>query len=122
MAHKVLIVDDSKMSRDMLQMALEEQGINAISVADGKAAMELFESEEFDLVVLDIIMPGLDGFALLNIIKSDPRLKHIPVVVLSGRDSKQEKEEAKRLGAADYLVKHITHPPDVVKVIKLILT
>jgi len=121
MAHKVLIIDDSRMSREMLAMALEEQGINAQSAADSKVAMEILEREMFDLIVLDLIMPGLDGFAMLTILKGDPRTKRIPIVVLSGRDSKQEKEEAIKLGATSYLVKHITHPPEVVKAIKLIL-
>lgn len=118
---KVLIIDDSKMSRDMLRITLEQSGIEAKSAADGKEALAILEKESFDLIILDLILPGLDGFGLLTMIKELPLCTHTPVIILSGRDSKEEKEEAKRLGAAYYMVKHLVHPADVLKTINVFL-
>jgi len=63
----------------------------------------------------------VDGFGVLTLIKDMPLCKQTPVIILSGRDSKEEKEEAKRLGAAYYMVKHLVHTSDVVKTIKVLL-
>jgi two-component system, OmpR family, alkaline phosphatase synthesis response regulator PhoP len=121
MAKKVLIIEDSKMSRDMLKMNLESAGIQATSVNDAKQALEILAKESFNLIILDLILPGLDGFGLLTMIKDMPLAKNVPVIILSGRDSKEEKEEAKRLGAVYYMVKHLVHPSDVLKTIQTFL-
>ncbi len=121
MDKKVLIIEDNKMSREMLRTTLEQEGILAVSVADGKQALAVLESENFDLIVLDLILPGLDGFGLLTMIKGTPKTAKIPIMILSGRDSKEEKEEAKRLGAAQYMVKHLVHQTDILKAIKQFL-
>jgi DNA-binding response OmpR family regulator len=118
---KVLIIDDSKMSREMLHVNLEQAGIQAVSVADSREAMPHLESESFDLIILDLVLPGLDGFGLLMIIKDLPRSSKTPVIILSGRDSKADKEEARRLGAAYYMVKHLVKPTEVLKTIKTFL-
>jgi CheY-like chemotaxis protein len=121
MAKKVLIIDDSKLSREMLANTLEQAGIQSKLVGDGKEALAILEKEMFDLIILDLILPGLDGFGLLTVIKDLPLCAKTPVIVLSARDSKQEKEEAKRLGAVYYMVKHLVHPTDVLKTIKVFL-
>lgn len=121
MAYKVLIIDDSRMSRDMLKLTLEQAGIEAKGVADGKEALAILEQESFDLIILDLILPGLDGFGLLTMIKDMPLCKKTPVIILSARDSKEEKEEAKRLGASYYMVKHLVHPAEVLKTVKVFL-
>jgi CheY-like chemotaxis protein len=121
MAKRVLIIDDSKISRGMLQSSLEEAGIQATAVGDGKEALVRLDKEIFDLIVLDLILPGLDGFGLLTLIKEHPLAFKTPVIILSARDSKEEKEEAKRLGAVYYMVKHLVHPAEVLKTIKTFL-
>ncbi|MFA5099721.1 MAG: response regulator [Candidatus Omnitrophota bacterium] len=121
MAKKVLIIDDSKMSREMLANTLEQAGIQSKLAGDGKEALAILEKESFDLIILDLILPGLDGFGLLTMIKDLPLASNTPVIVLSARDSKQEKEEAKRLGAVYYMVKHLVHPADVLKTVQVFL-
>lgn len=122
MDKKVLVIDDSKMSRDMLKITFEQAGIETRIAADGKEALAILEKESFDLIMLDLILPGLDGFGLLSMIKDLPLCAHTPVIILSARDSKQEKDEAKRLGAAYYMVKHLSHPADVLKTVQVFLT
>jgi DNA-binding response OmpR family regulator len=121
MAKKVLIIDDSKMSREILAGTLEQAGIQAMQAGDGKTALAILEKEMFDLIVLDLILPDLDGFGLLTVIKDLPLAAHTPVIILSARDSKQEKDEAKKLGAVYFMVKHLVHPADVLKTIKVFL-
>ncbi|MFA6385077.1 MAG: response regulator [Candidatus Omnitrophota bacterium] len=121
MPKRILIVDDSRMSRDMLAITLEQAGIQSKCAGDGKEALAILEKEMFDLIILDLILPGLDGFGVLAVIKELPLASKIPVIILSARDSKQEKDEAKRLGAVYYMVKHLVRPADVLKTIKVFL-
>jgi CheY-like chemotaxis protein len=118
MDKKVLIIDDNKISREMLADTLRNAGIESATASSGNEALEILENGTYDLIMLDLILPGLDGFGLLTILKGNPKTARTPVIILSGRDSKQEKEEAKRLGAAHYMVKHLVHPADVLKTIK----
>jgi len=122
MAKKVLIIDDSRMSRDMLAQSLEGCDIQAKSVGDGKQALAILEKESFDLIVLDLVLPGLDGFGLLTLFKDLPLAKSTPVIILSSRDSKEEKQEAKNLGVVYYMVKHLVHPAEVLKTIQTFLS
>ena len=121
MEKKVLIIDDNRISREILEVTLRDALIDAVSASNGNEALEILENGSYDLIILDLILPGLDGYSLLTMLKANPKTARIPVVILSGRDSKEEKEEARKLGAACYMVKHLVHPTEVLKNVKMYL-
>lgn len=118
---KILIIDDNVLSRDLNKSGLESGGFRVISVGNCNDGLEKLKSEKIDLIVLDLILPGLDGFGFLSIIKQDRATKYIPVVVLTCRDSKEETDEAMRLGALDCLIKYRTSPDALLKFVKTVL-
>ena len=101
----VLVADDDELLVGLLEHKLSTKGLNVVSETNGVAALNRIRSELPDLVVLDAMMPGLDGFALLRQIKSDAALKHLPVIMLTARSGQADIVAALDSGAADYLVK-----------------
>jgi chemotaxis protein histidine kinase CheA len=103
----VLIVDDSASIRRHTQRFVEEAGFRVITAADGADALELLlnGSVEPDLVLSDVEMPHIDGWGLLEYLKTDEHLGHVPVVMVTSLDDEKYREKAFDLGAADYLVK-----------------
>jgi phosphoserine phosphatase RsbU/P len=102
---RILVVDDNEMNRDMLSRRLRKQG-HAVEVAEhGKRALEMVRGSEFDLVLLDIMMPELDGFQVLEALKSDGATRHIPVVMISASEETTSVVRCIELGAEDYLPK-----------------
>lgn len=104
-ALKVLVVDDSLSMRKILQLDLTEAGFEAKTAASGLEALDIIEKEEFDLMVLDIEMPEMDGFELMSIIKDDPRFANIPNMIITSRSGQKHRSKAFELGASAYLVK-----------------
>ena len=103
---KVLVVDDSRTLRRLLIRELNNVGITNITEAgDGNEALEKVRAESFDLMLLDMEMPELDGLGVLNIVKSDPTLSYLPVIVVSGAEQFEKTEECIQIGAEDYLPK-----------------
>ncbi|MBI2760804.1 MAG: response regulator [Chloroflexi bacterium] len=101
----LLVVDDDDGNRDMLSRRLERSGCAVITAADGEQALAILASRDIDLVLLDIMMPGVDGFAVLERRVSDPRLRDIPVVVMSAIDEMDSVVRCIRMGAEDFLPK-----------------
>lgn len=102
---RVLVVDDNEMNRDLLARRVRRQGHMVTLAEDGESALELMRSEPFDLVLLDIMMPKMNGYQVLEYLKSDPNLRHIPVIVISALDDINSVVECIELGAEDYLSK-----------------
>lgn len=101
----VLVVDDNEVNRDLLARRLQRQG-HAVTVAeDGLQALELMRSAPFDLVLLDIMMPQLNGYQVLENLKADEKLRHIPVIMISAVDDIDSIVRCIELGAEDYLSK-----------------
>ncbi|MBC2834037.1 response regulator [Paragemmobacter straminiformis] len=102
----VLVVDDSAGSRRKMAMAVRNLGHHWTEMPDGEAALEFLRHNDVDLVLLDIMMPGLDGFGVLEAMRADTRLSAIPVLVISGMDGDMDSvARAIELGAADFLPK-----------------
>lgn len=101
----VLIVDDSAVSLTHLQKILMKAGYTVISTGSGAEAFAAMETTLPDLILLDIIMPGMDGFEVIRRLKSTPRTGHIPVIFLTGNDDEASKMTAFDLGAVDYILK-----------------
>ena len=101
----VLIVDDSESNRDILARRLKGQGFEVVTAGDGRKAMEMVRETDLDLVLLDIMMPELDGFEVLKRLKSDERTKHIPVIMISALSEMDSALRCIEMGAEDYLPK-----------------
>jgi phosphoserine phosphatase RsbU/P len=101
----ILVVDDDETSREMLARRLRRSGYTVSAVASGLHALALARSQKFDLVMLDMIMPGLDGFQVLAKFKADPALMETPVIMLSALDEENGIARCIEMGAEDYLAK-----------------
>jgi CheY-like chemotaxis protein len=101
----ILVVDDNKLNRKLLTRALKEQGLTSATAQNGKQALEMLSAEDFDVVLLDILMPMMDGYETLSRIKLDERLRHIPVLVISAVEEMESVLRCIEMGATDYLMK-----------------
>jgi len=104
---KVLIIDDEPELIESVRMRLEANGYNVIAAADGDEGVAKAKIECPDLILLDLIMPRVDGLKALSILKKDDRTKLIPVVILTAKSEDEYILDAGRLGAVDYLVKPV---------------
>lgn len=102
MSYKILIADDEAEIRDVLHLYLEKDGYEVYEAADGIQAMEVLQKEKIDLAILDIMMPGIDGYRVLRNIRED---NNIPVIILSAQSSDSAKILGLDLGADDYITK-----------------
>ena len=102
---RILIADDEPLNVDLLEQELELLGHDSIAAFDGAAALRMLADEPVDLVLLDIMMPQLDGYGVLRQIKADPSLRHLPVIMISALDQLDSVLRCIELGAEDYLPK-----------------
>lgn len=101
-----LIVDDSNTTRSLIKSVIEEVGdINTFEAATGFEALKALPRQPFDLIIVDINMPDINGFELLDFVKNNDQYKSIPVVIVSTESSEDDKEKGMALGAAAYLTK-----------------
>lgn len=103
----ILVVDDDRQTRLKLTRSLEALGHKVKAVDGGEAALEILGTESCDIILLDILMPGMDGFEVLRKLKKDTRLSNIPVIVVSALEDEQNEERSKQLGAQAYLTKPV---------------
>lgn len=101
----ILVVDDNRYIRRMLSQRLEREGYPTVTAENGRMALEKVRSQPFDLVITDIMMPEMDGYQLLEHLKADSNLRHIPVIVVSAVDNLDSVIKCIELGAEDYLFK-----------------
>ena len=101
----VLIVEDDEFLRSLAAKRLDKDGLNVQVAVDGETAMATAKELKPDVIVLDLILPGLDGFEVLEKIKAEESLKNVPVIVFSNLGQKEDIERAQYLGAANFLVK-----------------
>jgi len=101
----ILIADDDLVNRKLLRRLLEQDGHAVVAAANGAEALELFAEEQIDIVLLDIIMPELDGIAVLERLKETPEGKHVPVIMISAVDETESVVRCIEAGADDYLAK-----------------
>lgn len=115
---KILIVEDDQTIGNMYKTGLTNYGYDVVLADDGEKGVNLAKSEKPDIILLDIIMPRVDGFAALSSLKEDPKTKHIPVLMLTNLGQDEDKERGKELGAIDYIVKADLTPMQVSEKIK----
>ena len=115
---KILLVEDDKFISRAYCDGFKRAGFDVVTAFDGDEAMEKIKKETPDLILLDLIMPGKNGFELLGELKMDDALKNIPVIVLSNLGQETDIERAKEMGAEDYMIKANYSMADVVNKIK----
>ncbi|MEO4002022.1 response regulator [Mesorhizobium sp. CAU 1732] len=103
--HRILICDDDPLLIELMSFRLKAKGFGVITAMDGDEALSKVASEQPSLVVLDAMMPRLDGFEVLSRMKSDAGVAHIPVIMLTARKGEKDIVSALERGADDYLVK-----------------
>jgi len=103
----VLVVDDNEMNRDLLGRRLEQEGYHVAGAGSGKQALDILRQERFDLMLLDLMMPDMDGFEVLLRLKEDPSHSNMPVVMITADNDAESVKRCIKLGAVDYVVKPI---------------
>lgn len=119
---KILLVEDDQAILEMYKMKFTEEGYDITTAEDGMAALEAAKKEIPRMVLLDIILPKLDGFSVLEELKKDPKTKNIPVLLLSNLGQDSDKEKGKKLGAVDYCVKSDLTPMQLVEKVRTYIT
>jgi sigma-B regulation protein RsbU (phosphoserine phosphatase) len=102
---RLMVVDDDATNRDMLSRRLQKQGFTVVTADGGRTALQQLRAEPFDLVLLDIMMPEVDGYTVLQIMKADERTRHLPVIMISALDEMEAVIRCVEAGAEDYLPK-----------------
>jgi twitching motility two-component system response regulator PilH len=112
----ILIVDDSPTQLNGLSKVLANNGYDIITAEDGERGVEKAVSEKPDIILMDVVMPNLNGFQATRQITRNPETSHIPVIMLTGKDQETDRVWAERQGASDYLIK----PPNETDLLKKI--
>jgi len=117
----VLLVDDTEFYQRAYKNKLTPEGFLVTTAGNGAEALTMLAKEIPDVILLDLTMPVMDGFKVLQAIKADARLQAIPVIIFSAKGATDEIETAIKLGAHDYLIKATTTPNKVVEKIRQVL-
>ncbi|MBU2037292.1 response regulator [Patescibacteria group bacterium] len=118
---KILLIEDDKFLRDLIAKKLVAENYEVIEALDGESGIIKTKESAPSLILLDLILPGLDGFDVLAKIKADPTTQKIPVIVLSNLSQQEEVERVLNLGAVDFLIKAHLTPNEIIAKIKLLL-
>jgi DNA-binding response OmpR family regulator len=118
---KILIIEDDLFLLGMYATKFELEGLTVFTADTGEKGLTISSKEKPDVILLDIILPGIDGFEVLKALKSDKNTKNIPVILLTNLSQKNEVERGLSLGAVDYLIKAHFMPSEVVDKIKKII-
>jgi DNA-binding response OmpR family regulator len=102
---KVLVVEDEQLIVEFVEFLLRQEGFLPVTAADGDIALPLARQEKPDLILLDVLLPTVDGFEVLRQLKEAPDLKEIPVIIFTARNRDADLALAFRMGAADYVAK-----------------
>jgi two-component system phosphate regulon response regulator PhoB len=118
---KILIVDDDAFIRRPLEFILRQEGYDARTAANGLDCLQKVEQEPPDLIFLDVMMPGQDGFSVCSTLKRDERYAHIPVILLSARGQENDRQRGIELGAKDFMTKPYS-PQELLRRVREILS
>ena len=121
MAKKILIVEDDKFLRDLISQKLTKEGYEVDEAMDGEEGVKMIKEVKPDLVLLDLILPGIDGFEVLVKMKENSNISSTPVIILSNLGQKEDVEKGLKLGAVDYLIKAHFTPGEIIDKIRAVL-
>jgi len=118
---KILVVEDDRFLRELISKKLRNEGFEVIEAIDGEEGFKKIKEEKPNVVLLDLILPSMDGFDVLEKVKKDKEIASIPIVILSNLGQREEIEKGLKLGATDYLIKAHFTPGEIVEKIKNII-
>jgi DNA-binding response OmpR family regulator len=118
--HRILVVDDDAFIRRPLEFILRQEGFEALTAASGAECLERIETQRPDLIILDVMMPGRDGFDVCKTIKNEKRFADIPIILLSARGQEHDRERGLCLGASDFMTKPYS-PSELLRKVQEIL-
>jgi len=102
---RILVVDDEADVREVVQLNLSREGFDVETAPDGQTALEMLRAKSFDAAIVDVMMPGMDGLALCRAIRQDARLRRLPILLLTARDSEMDQIIGLEVGADDFISK-----------------
>jgi len=118
MPKTILIIEDEEILLGLLQKKLKQEGYNVLVAREGREGLSEMKKQKPDLVLLDIVMPIMDGFEVIKAMKADEEIKDIPVIIISNSGQPVELNKAKELGVKDWLIKTEFDPQEVVEKVK----
>ena len=121
MAKTILVIEDDKFLRELITRKLLDEAYEVSEAIDGEEGIKKIKEGKPDLILLDLILPGIDGFEVLSKMKEDPALASIPVIILSNLGQKDDVEKGLKMGAIDYLIKAHFTPGEIIEKIKVVL-
>ena len=104
---QIMVVDDDQDTVAILSRHLQREGFLPIEASSGAQCLKLVHENEVDVILLDLMMPGMDGFEVVRLLKSDPITAEIPIIMITARDDLDSREEGMRLGVSDFLAKPV---------------
>jgi len=121
MENIILVIEDDKFLRELMAQKLIKEGFRISEAIDGEEGLKKIKEEKPGLVLLDLILPGIDGFEVLTRMKEDPEISQTPVIILSNLGQREDVERGLKLGATDYLIKAHFTPGEIIEKIKNII-
>jgi len=118
MNKKILIIEDDPSALRLIQYTLEQEGYQVLAATNGLAGIRKAQNEELDLIVLDIMLPGIDGFEICHRLRAEPQTAQLPILMLSAKAQEVDKATGLKVGANDY----ITKPADPSEIINRVRT
>lgn len=121
MPNTILVIEDDKFLRELIAEKLTKEGYKTSEAIDGEEGIKKIRDEKPDLILLDLILPGIDGFEVLSRMEKEPSIARIPVIILSNLGQREDVERGLKMGAVDYLIKAHFTPREVIDKIKAVL-
>jgi len=103
----ILIIDDDRIIRTILQSTLSTKGFDVFIAEDGASGLKIAQEEDIDVILLDWMMPGIDGMQVLRKLKQNKKTEHIPVFMLTGKEDRRDIDQAVSSGIDDYIIKPV---------------
>jgi len=113
---KILIADDRRQVVELVRVSLEGEDYKIVDASDGKEALKRVRLEKPDLILLDVVMPKMDGFEVCRQLKKDPQTQEIPIIMLTAKGQEVDKEKARQVGVRDYITKPFSPSALLIKI------
>ena len=117
---RILVVEDDRNTRKLMEAVLSQHGYEPVSACDGVEALEVLDKKHVDLVLLDIMMPRMDGYEFTEIIRSNPALGDIPILMVTAKDTPVDKKKGFIIGTDDYMVKPVDEDEMILRIAALL--